>query len=84
MILNKDEKTSGLWTRQANGTNTIIDYALLDKNYYNDFISMEIDDNGDFPTESDHNWIFITLKDNYTKKLYNNQNIKKTKKYGIF
>ena len=40
---------------------------------------MEIDDNGNFPTESDHNWIFITLKDNYTNKLYNNLNIKKTK-----
>ena len=29
---------------------------------------MEIDDNGNFPSESDHNWIFISLKDNFVKK----------------
>ena len=80
MILNRNEKTSGLWTRQANGINTIIDYALLDKNFKKDFISMEIDDNGDFPTQSDHNWIFITLTDNYTNKPIKNINNKKPKK----
>ena len=66
--MNNDEKTEGLWTRQRGGINTIIDYALLDKKYYNDFISMEIDDKGEFPSESDYNWIFVTLKDNYVKK----------------
>ena len=79
MILNKNEKTSGLWTRQANGSNTILDYALLDKQYKKDFISMEIDDNGDFPTQSDHNWIFITLQDNFTNKPITNTNNKKPK-----
>ena len=28
---------------------------------------MEIDDEWKWPTESDHNWIFVTLKDNFAK-----------------
>ena len=34
---------------------------------------MEIDDTGSFPSESDHNWIFINLKDNYVKLEKNKQ-----------
>ena len=41
---------------------------MISSEHYNDFISMKIDDKGNFPSESDNNWIFITVKDDYVKK----------------
>ena len=82
-ILNQDKNTKGLWTRQRGGINTVLDYALLSKEYANDFVSMEIDDKGEYPSESDHNWIFVKLKDKFANKPTANIKDKNQKRCGI-
>ena len=60
-ILNR--ACSGLWTRQANNHSTILDYALLSKEHSSSFLSMHVDDLGQYGGDSDHHPFFVVLKE---------------------
>ena len=58
----------GLWTRQRAGVSTILDYAIITKEHLESVVSMEIDDRGVYGGDSDHNWIFVRLRDQFKTK----------------
>ena len=61
--------TQGLWTRQRGGRSTILDYGVISREHLNTVVSMKIDDQGHLPCgNSDHNWIVLTVKDNFVKQ----------------
>ena len=60
--------TNGLWTRQRGGVSSIIDYAGISKEHLHSVISLDIDDQGEYGTESDHNWMFLDVADKFVKK----------------
>ena len=61
----------GLWTRQRGGVSSIIDYAGILREHLGSVLSLDIDDQGCFPTGSDHSWIFLDLTDRFVKKKRN-------------
>ena len=61
--------TSGLWTRQRGGISTVIDYVLITAEHMDTVISMEIDDQGKYGGNSDHNWVSLKLRDEFTLKV---------------
>ena len=68
----------GLWTRQRGGYSSIIDYALISREHANSVISMRVDDKGNLPGGSDHNWIILDIADRFvTKKRASNNPVKK-------
>ena len=61
--------TKGLWTRQRGGRSTILDYGVISTEHQNTVVKMEIDDEGKLPCgNSDHNWLLLTVKDNFVKQ----------------
>ena len=60
--------TTGLWTRQRGNSKTILDYAVISSEHLSTVHGLLIDDQGDFGGGSDHNWLFLTLNDNFVKK----------------
>ena len=60
--------TEGLWTRQRSGISTVIDYGVIAQEHLYSVNSMFIDEQGKYGGGSDHNWIFLELKDNFVKK----------------
>lgn len=77
-IINRSKICSGLWTRQAAGTSTILDYCIISKEHAESVISMMIDDSNHFGGDSDHNSIFVTLKDIYVvQKMFSDVKIVK-------
>ena len=61
--------TEGLWTRQRGGRSTILDYGVISREHQNTVVKMEIDDVGKLPCgNSDHNWLLLTVKDNFVKQ----------------
>ena len=75
-ILNRDYKTGGdetsriargLWTWMRGGKTSVIDYALISAHHLSSVISMNIDDSGVWGGGSDHNWIFVSLKDKLSR-----------------
>ena len=56
----------GLWTWQRSGKKSVIDYALISKEHLHSVHSMLIDDQGHFSSNSDHNWIFLEITDQFT------------------
>ena len=60
--------TKGLWTRQRGNSRTIIDYVLISEEHLHTVKSLEIDDKGVYPGGSDHNWLFLSVTDNFVKK----------------
>ena len=65
-----DEKTriaKGLWTWMRGGKTSVIDYALISANHISSVLSMDIDDGGVWGGGSDHNWIFVALKDKISR-----------------
>ena len=61
--------TQGLWTRQQGGVSTVLDYAVVSSEHIGSVKSMMIDDRGKYGTGSDHKWIFLTVNDEFRKKL---------------
>ena len=49
------------------GKTSVIDYALISANHVSSVMSMNIDDSGVWGGGSDHNWIFVALKDKFSK-----------------
>ena len=75
-ILNRDCRTEGdvttrlskgLWTWMRAGKTSVIDYALISANHISSVLSMDIDDGGVWGGGSDHNWIFVALKDKISR-----------------
>ena len=60
--------TDGLWTRQRSGNSSVIDYGVVAKEHLYSVVSMFIDEQGLYGGGSDHNWIFLKLKDNFVRK----------------
>ena len=60
--------SEGLWTWQRSGYSTGIDYGVISPNYLNTVKSFVIDDKGQYPSGSDHNWIFCELADKFKVK----------------
>ena len=61
--------TQGLWTRQRGGRSTILDYGVISREHLNTVVSMKIDDQGNLPCgNSDHNWLFLIVKDNFVRQ----------------
>ena len=58
----------GLWTRQRGGVSSVIDYATVSREHLSSVISLEVDDQGQYGTNSDHNWMFLDLNDRFIKK----------------
>ena len=70
----------GLWTWQRGGKKSVIDYALISKEHLHSVHSMVIDDQGHFSTNSDHNWIFLAITDQFTlQKSNSNSKVVKEK-----
>ena len=53
----------GLWTRQRGGISSVLDYGVILAEHVNTVKSFVIDDQGEFPTGSDHNWTFLEVED---------------------
>ena len=64
----RKQLTSGLWTWQRNGSSSVVDYCVVGAEHLSTVKSMTIDDNGLYSGCSDHNWIFVTLRDFFRRK----------------
>lgn len=68
----------GTWTWQRDHRCSIIDYALISSEHSYCVEKMFIDDRGDYGGDSDHNFIFVTLRDKFAvKRLSYNAPVKK-------
>ena len=59
--------TKGLWTWMRGGKTSVIDYGLISANHISSVLKMDIDDSGVWGGGSDHNWIFLALKDKFSR-----------------
>ena len=55
--------SSGLWTRQRGSSASILDYAVVAKEFLNTVSSLEVGKTG---SGSDHNWMFLRVEDSFT------------------
>ena len=55
--------TTGLWTRQRGSSSSVLDYAVIGKEFLNTVTSLVVDKTGG---GSDHNWMFLSIKDSFT------------------
>ena len=60
--------TTGLWTRQRGTSRSILDLALVCEEDLCKVGNLKIDDKGEYGGSSDHNWLFLTLKDSFVRK----------------
>ena len=69
----------GTWTRQRGGISTILDYGVVSREHLESVKSFVIDDCGDYPSGSDHNWSFLEMEDRFVtrRKLTSNKSVKK-------
>ena len=70
ILLNGDDRCQGEITREENGVGSVIDFALCNKNLYNIYKNMEIDEDKSLFSLSDHCLIEINflLKEQHVKK----------------
>ena len=61
--------SKGLWTWQQNGISTIIDYGVVSNFDLNSIKEFIVDDRGQYPSGSDHNWIFCSIEDKFNVKV---------------
>ena len=71
--------SKGLWTRQRGGVSTILDYGVITLEHLDSVKSFVIDDKGDFPSGSDHNWSFFEVEDHFVnkRKVPSNKSVRK-------
>lgn len=71
--------SKGLWSRQRGGVSTVLDYGVILLEHLSSVKSFVIDDQGVFPTSSDHNWSFMELEDEFVVKgkVPSNRSVKK-------
>ena len=77
MILNREKICHGKWTRQEGTKKSIIDYFLIDCSCASIAVDMNIYDNGQNETGSDHNWMDMTLNIKGTTKRKSSDNNRK-------
>ena len=68
--------TTGLWTRQRGGSATILDYGVISREFLSSVICMVVDERGALGGGADHNWVFLSIEDNFTvkKRMSNSKN----------
>ena len=54
--------TSGLWTRQRGSSSSILDYAVVGKEFLDSVESLVVEETG---SGSDHNWMFLSIKESF-------------------
>ena len=54
--------TSGLWTRQRGSSSSILDYAVVGKECLDSVESLMVEKTG---SGSDHNWMFLAIKESF-------------------
>ena len=67
-INGQSDLTTGLWTRQRANSRSVLDYAIISNEHLHTVKSLIIDDHGIFGGGSDHNFLFLSLKDEFVKK----------------
>ena len=71
--------TTGLWTRQRGGSSSIIDFAVVSSEHLDSVVGLVVDDQGEYGTLSDHNWLFLELYDKFVRqRRITNLNTKKS------
>ena len=61
----------GLWTRQRCGSKSVLDYAVISKEHLHSVHSMSINDTGQYSANSDHNWLFLKVSDQFMIQKFN-------------
>ena len=67
-INGQSDLTTGLWTRQRANSRSVLDYAVISNEHLHTVQSLFIDDHGIFGGGSDHNFLFLSLKDEFVRK----------------
>lgn len=71
--------TSGLWSRQRGGSATVLDYGVISREFLNSVICMVVDETGALGGGADHNWIFLSVGDEFTvQKRTSGESLKQT------
>ena len=63
-----DRLTTGKWTRQRAGSKSILDFAVVSNEHLATVHSLFVDDQGLMGGGSDHNFLVLTLNDEFVKK----------------
>ena len=67
-LVNNQQQTKGLWTRQENEKRTVIDYMIMDEELVPWVKALVIDDEREITTLStDHNFLSSLINFNYTR-----------------
>ena len=64
ILLNTDQRCEGVFTRIRNEQKTTIDYVLVNREMYDKFEKMHIDEEKEIIPESDHNLLSVTFRTN--------------------
>ena len=68
-----------MWTRQRGGSSSIIDFAVVSSEHLDSVVGLVVDDQGEYGTLSDHNWLFLELYDKFVRqRRITNLNTKKS------
>ena len=68
ILVNNQQQTKGLWTRQENEKRTVIDYMIMDEELVPWVKALVIDDEREITTLStDHNFLSSLINLNYTR-----------------
>ena len=60
--------TTGLWTRQRGNSKSILDFAVISSEHLSTVNDLLVDDQGILGGGSDHNFVILTLNDDFVKK----------------
>ena len=74
ILLNADENCSGEYTWQSKEHKSVIDFVLVNNNFYNMLVNMNIDEKKNEFDLSDHNLITANFKMELTKAKFNRNN----------
>ena len=58
----------GVWTRQRGESKADLYHTVISEEHLSTVKSLVIDDKGTFEGSSDHNWMFLSLSDNFVQK----------------
>ena len=60
--------TTGIWTRQRGTSKSVLDFAVISSEHLSTVNDLLVDDQGTLGGGSDHNFLILTLNDNFVKK----------------
>jgi len=67
-INGQSDLTTGLWTRQRANSRSVLDYAVISSEHLHTVRNLFIDDHGLYSGGSDHNFLFLSLMDEFVKR----------------